>query len=57
MSPKIPPPPPAPTMTPQEDHDMEKNSAVTLKRNTKNICTKFTEHIERFSKSRRNMPK
>ena len=35
MSPKIPP------KAPQEGHDMEKNSAVTLKRNTKNVCTKF----------------
>ena len=26
---------------PQEGHDVEKNSAVTLKRNTKNVCTKF----------------
>ena len=35
MSPKLPP------KAPQEGHDMEKNSAVTLKRNTKNVCTKF----------------
>ena len=39
MSPKIPP------KAPQQDHDMEKNSAATLKRNTKNVCTKFHERI------------
>ena len=35
MSPKIPP------KTPQVGHDMEKYSAVILKKTTENVCTKF----------------
>ena len=52
MSPKIPP------KAPYEGHDMEKkNIPVTLKRNTKSVCTKFHRTTERFSKSRSNIPK
>ena len=48
MRPKIPP------KAPQECHDMKKNS---LKGTPRTSVQNFTEHIERFSKSRRNMPK
>ena len=44
-------------MAPQEGHDMEKNSAMTQKGKPRTSVQDFTEHIEAFSKSRRNIPK
>ena len=44
-------------MAPQEGHDMEKNSAMTQKGKPRTSVQDFTEHIEPFSKSRRNIPK
>ena len=35
MSPKISP------KAPKDGHDVKKNSAVTFKKNIKNVCTKF----------------
>ena len=51
MSPKIPP------KAPQEDLDMEKNSAVTPKGTTGTSVQNFKYHVKRFSKSRHNIPK
>ena len=46
-----------PPIAPQEGHDMEKSSAMTQKGKPRTSVQDFTEHIERFSKSRRNVPK